>query len=560
MKTIIYNGKIYLEKGAFASAICIENGFVTHVGTDAEIFAISSENRKISEGLEQGKDVEKGEEIQKIDAQGKAVVPGFNDSHIHLYSVGMNLQSVQLYGASSISQIIELGKSFIAKNNVPLGTFVTGRGWNQTYFEEEKRLITRHDLDKISTQHPIVFTRVCGHMIVCNTKALEVCGITKDTPQIEGAKFYYDEDGTPNGIFAELAIEMIISKIPKPTMEEIAITLNLAMEYALSQGITSIQTNDVYNDNYTDMIPAYEMVYAQSRLKPRTYHQCFFSTVEHFKNFLNDGHRTGQGSSFNKIGALKMFVDGSLGSRTALLKNPYADDILTSGIACLMQEQLNEMVKLADDNRCQVAIHAIGDKAIEMVLDTYDTVIENGDNKYRHGIVHCQITDKPLVERFLENDIIAYVQPIFLHSDIQIVADRVGEQLASTSYAFGDMYRMGVKLCYGTDAPAEDLKTMENIYCAVTRKNLSAYPENGYYKEQAVSVETAIMLYTQASAYASFDENCKGKLLPGYMADLVILDQDIFTLGVEDMKSMEKLKDAKVLLTMVDGQIAYKMM
>lgn len=534
MRTIIYNANLYVENGVHATAICIENDRVLQVGTDAEILALEEQD------------------TDKIDAKGRAVIPGFNDSHMHLYSLGVSLRSVQLYGSDSVAELIRRSRAFIQDNQVPAGTFVTGRGWNQDYFTDENRIPTRHDLDQISTDHPIVFNRACGHMAVCNTKALEVCGITKDTPQMEGAEFYYDEDGTPNGVFTEHAIKVMLeSKYPTPTVEERTATINTAMDYALSHGITSVQTNDIAAANYQDMHSAYAGVYEASKARPRVYHQCFFTEASEYQEFLNAGFHTGFGDDYNKIGPLKSFVDGSLGARTALMRNAYADDASTKGIACMSQEQLNALIKVADDNNCQVAIHAIGDKAIEMVLDGYDSVL-SGENPLRHGVVHCQITDEPLVDRFLENNVLAYVQPIFIHYDMHIVADRVGEELASTSYAFGDMLRKGIELSYGTDCPVEDLSTMDNLYCAVARKDLKAQPPTGYFPEQAVTMDQGIMLYSQAGAFVSGDESRKGRLLPGYLADLAILDTDIFDMDIE------KLRDVKVDMTMVGGQVAYQ--
>ncbi len=533
MQTIIFNGNIYIESGYYVNAILFENNIIKYIGTNEEILAFKKADTKV------------------IDAKQNAVIPGFNDSHQHLYGVGTSLESVQLYGLNSVEDVINKARDFIKKNNIPNGNFVLGRGWNQDYFEN-KKLLTRHDLDKISTEHPILFKRACGHLASCNTKALEICKITKDTNQIEGAEFYLDEDGMPNGVFTEAAIELISSHIPSPSTSDLENTINSAMDYAVSQGITSFQTNDISSSNFNEMYTAYKNVYQNNLIRPRAYHQCTFSTPSELQEFINSGFKTGFGDEFNKIGPLKMFVDGSLGARTAAMRSPYADDNSTSGIICMSQEQLNEMVKIADENGLQVAIHAIGDKAIEMVLDAYDTVIKNGENPLRHGIIHCQITDKTLLERFKTNDILAYVQPIFIHYDMHIVADRVGEELASTSYAFGDMFRMGIKTSYGTDAPVEDLKTMDNLYCAVNRKDLSKTQTEGYYPKQAVSLNDAISLYTQGSAYSNFAENTKGKLLPGYFADLVILDRDIFSINSEE------LREVTVDTTIINGLIAYK--
>lgn len=534
MKTIIYNGTIYIELGKFVSAILIEDDKIIKTGSDKEILALEDEL------------------TVKIDAKGNSVLPGFHDSHMHLYNVGATLNCVPLYGVTSIEEVIWISKEFIKTHQPEKNTFVLGRGWNQDYFEKEKRILTKDDLDQISTEYPILLTRACGHMAVCNSKALEICNITKDTPQVAGAEFYLDEQGNPNGIFTEESIRLIKDQIPIATKEEMKRTIQTAMEYGLSQGITSVQTNDMENSNYQELHQAYDEVLTGENPKLRVYHQCFFQEPKTYEKFLQEGYHTGKGNDYHKIGPLKMFIDGSLGARTAYMRKPYQDDKTTWGIACMTQEQLNEMIQLADRYQCQVAVHAIGDKAIEMVLDGYETVIKNGENPKRHGVVHCQITDEALVQRFVENQILAYVQPIFLHYDMHIVEERVGEALASTSYAFGDLYRKGIAVSYGTDAPVENLKTMDNLYCAVTRKDLNANPSDGFYPQQRVSLEEAIDLYTSKSAFASFDEHKKGKLKEGYLADLVILDQNIFKIDIET------IRETNVLLTMVGGIVAYK--
>lgn len=533
MKTIIHNGNIYIEKGVFANALLIENDSVSAFGTNEEILAMSDDATTL------------------IDANGGAVIPGFNDSHLHLYSLGVSLESVKLYGSTSVSEVISRAREFVKENNTPAGEFVVGRGWNQDYFTDEKRMLTKHDLDKISTEHPIVFNRACGHLATCNSKALEVCGITRDTPQIDGSEFYFGEDGEPNGIFTENAIKILLEdKYPVPSVEKRMQSINTAMDYALTQGITSIHTNDISFENYQDMYTAYSKVHESETPKIKTYHQCFFTNPTSFQGFIDAGFVTGKGDRSNKIGPLKMFVDGSLGAKTALLRNDYACDAGNRGITCMTQDELNAMVTLAHENDFQVGIHAIGDHAIEMVLNGYDSVL-SGENPLRHGVIHCQITDRPLVERFLENDILAYVQPIFIHYDMYIVKERVGEELASSSYAFGDMNELGIKLSYGTDCPVEDLSTMDNIYCAVARKDLKSAPASGYYPEQGVCVEDAIDLYTRASAYASFEENEKGTLNKGFVADIAILSEDIFPLDIE------KIREVKVLKTIINGQVVY---
>ena len=235
-----------------------------------------------------------------------------------------------------------------------------------------------------------------------------------------------------------------------------------------------------------------------------------------------------------KYGPLKMFVDGSLGARTALMRQPYADDPSTCGVPTIPVPNFEAMVKMADDNNCQVAVHAIGDGAIEMVLNAYDKVIENGNNKNRHAVVHAQITDTEMLERFRSSDVLAQVQPIFIHYDMNVVAERCGEELASTSYAFGDLYRMGVHTSYGTDSPVENLQPYENLYCAVTRKRLDG--ARTYREDQCVDIYDAIDQYTIGSAYTEFAENRKGRLMPGFLADFAVLDRNIFAVPSDEIK------------------------
>lgn len=534
MQTVIYNGKIYVNKGHFVEALLIEDDIIRQVGTTEEILAAAATDSN------------------RIDAAGRTVIPGLNDSHLHIHSVGAALSSVPLYGSASIAEVIERSRQFIAQNPPAPGSVITGRGWNQDYFTDERRLLTRHDLDQISTEVPIVFNRACGHVVVCNTKALEVAGITADTPQVDGGEFYLDEQGQPNGLFSENANDLIFRIIPALDVPAMVHNLQTAFAYAASHGVTSIHTNDINQDGYREMIEAYNNLYENGLGTLRSYHQCHFTDPAAYQSFLDQGYKSGTGSKYNRIGSLKMFVDGSLGARTALMRQNYADDSSTAGICCMTQEHLNTMVQVADRNNCQVAVHAIGDRAIEMVLDAYDTVTTVGSNPRRHGIIHCQITDQPLLERFQRNDILAYVQPIFIHYDMHIVGDRVGEALASTSYAFGSMHRMGIHTSYGTDSPVEDLNSMDNIYCAVARKDLKSQPVEGYYPDEAVEVADAIDMYTLAGAYASNEEQIKGRLMPGYYADLAILSDDIFTVDHEMIRSI------KVDTTMMGGRVVYQ--
>lgn len=531
--TIIFNGNIYVERENFAQAVYIENGIIKAVGTNEEIMPMAQQD------------------TQMYDAQGRTVVPGFNDSHQHLLMVGELLESIQLLGVSSIREVQEKVRQFISDKNLPKGTVVHGMGWNQDYFTDESRILTKEDLDAISTEYPIILERACGHILTANTAAMNAAGITAETQSVEGGAIDKDENGNLTGVFRENACGQILCIRPEKTVERVANTLRLAMTHASECGITSVQTMDLRPADWEITMQAYNLVQKENP-SVRIYHQCNFMNRNDYQNFLDKGYRTGTGDSFNKIGPLKIFVDGSLGARTAVMRKPYNDQPDTQGITTLSYEDFTDLLSMAKENSCQVVTHAIGDGAIEFVLNGYDSICENGENPLRLGVVHCQITDIPLVERFCKNDILALVQPIFLHYDMTVVEDRVGKELASTSYAFETMRKLGIHTSFGTDSPVEDMNAIDNIYCAVTRKNLNGSPEGGFYPNERMDIYSAIDAYTQESAYVSFEENVKGRIKPGYYADMVVLSENIFTINPDN------IRDVKIDATMVDGRFVYQ--
>ncbi len=533
MITAIVNGNIYVRRGQFARAMLIEDGMIRLVGTEEEVRAAAPAGAQI------------------YNAQGHTIVPGFNDSHQHLAMVGSMLEDIQLLGAGSIAQVQQITRAYIDARRPAPGTVLHGMGWNQDYFTDEHRLLTRWDLDAVSTEYPIILERACGHILTANTAALERAGITPETQPAAGGAFDYDEQGRLTGVVRENACRQVLDIMAAKTPAQVAQTLRTAMAHAAECGVTSVQTMDLRPGDWRGTLEAYRMVQAEQPTL-RVYHQCNFMTPEAFREFLDAGYRTGQGDAFNKIGPLKLFVDGSLGARTALMRRPYQDDPSTAGIATLTPARLDELVQMAADNGCQVAVHAIGDGAIQRVLDSYGKVCTGGENPLRLAVIHCQITDRPLLERFAKNDILAQVQPIFLHYDMTVVEDRVGRELAATSYAFRTMKQLGIHMSFGTDSPVEDMNAIDNLYCAVTRKNLKGEPAGGFYPEERVDIYDAVDAYTTESAYCSFEEGVKGRLMPGYYADLVELSESIFTLPADE------LRRTQVLATMVDGRFVYR--
>lgn len=537
MKKILFNGKVYLEREKFTQAVLIEDDLIADVGTDEEILK------------------QRTEDTEMIDLEGRTLIPGLNDSHAHVLFLGKYLNSVQLLGVQSIEEVIARSKEFLKTHTILPGQVLTGQGWNQEQFPvEEKRFLDRHDLDKISTEIPIIFDRTCGHVISCNTKALEIAGITAETPQPVGGSFEIGEDGKPNGIFKELGDRELKKIIPLPTRETIEQYILLGAEHMISYGMTSVQSMNVRENREQDDIFAVILkLREEGRLPIRMYEQNYFTDPQIFEAYLeSDFYKNLKNDNMYKQGSLKTFLDGSLGGRTALMKRDYADAPGERGMSAVSKDDFFKMVEIAHKHKCQILVHAIGDDAIETALEAYAGVNEPGKNPYRHAVLHCQITDYSMLKRFKDTDTLALVQPVFLNSDWSIVEKRVGKDLAKTSYAFKTMLNLGVHVGLGTDAPTEDINPFECIYCAVTRKDLAGMPKEGYYPEECLDIYDAVDGYTIGSAYASFEEDVKGRIKKGYYADLAVLNEDIFTV------SPEEIKNIKADLTILGGKIIYR--
>ena len=481
------------------------------------------------------------------------MVPGFNDSHMHLLNLALSYAQVQLNACRSKEAIIQACKAFINENPELVKDGLLGRGWNQDLFVDDKRLPDRHDLDKIATDIPIVLRRVCGHTLVTNTKALELLKLSKGSSQYEGGLFTLDDDGYPNGIFAENACEYPINLIPRLALDQQSELLIKAMQYAVACGLTSIQSNDINDfENEDELRKLIESIYHEEQALLRYRFQVCFRDPQSFERVLSskryylDTHH-----DWLKLGPLKVFKDGSLGARTALMRQAYQDDPGNFGIEAMSDQLMDEYCALASRYHVQMITHVIGDSAIEKTLASYQKYTDQR-NVNRHSLVHCQITDLPLLQRIADMNICVQYQPVFLEYDLHIVKQRVGDQLAETSYAFKTLDQLGGKISYGSDCPVEDCNPLLNIYCAVTRKDYDGYPSTGFIASECVDVAAAIDAYTIGSAYVEFAEKTKGRLKEGYVADLVVLDQDIFTID------QNKIKDIKPSLTMVGGEIVYE--
>ena len=538
MKTVLFNGKIYVEKEKFVEAVLIEDRKIKAIGTNDEILATS--------------DID-----EKIDCQGKTVIPGLNDSHMHMFSLGETMYQAKISGCKSIDEMIEICKKYISENPERVKGGLYAQGWNQDLFEDSDRMPNRFDLDKISTEIPIVLDRVCGHILATNTKAIEVLGLDGNSPQYNGGTFEIGEDGYPNGVFTENACNFAKDIIPRPDIEERRKMFIEASKYAAEHGVTTVQSNDLGTIvfDYPTYFKLFKDIYDSGEGIVRYRHQVCFNSIDEFKDYIENGEfKNGEydEDSLIQLGPLKLFKDGSLGARTALLREDYNDDKGNKGLVWMSQEEMDEFCKVASEAGIQVATHVIGDAAIEQTIDSYEKTFGEEGNKLRHALVHCQITDKALLERIAKLGIVVSYQPIFLDYDMHVVENRCGKELSSTSYAFKTLEDLGAKVAYGTDCPVEDCNPFPNIYSAVTRKDSKGFPEGGFYPEECVDVYTAIDAYTEGSAYMEFMEGKKGRIKPGQLADIVVLDKDIFTCD-----PME-IRDILPVMTMIDGKVVYR--
>jgi len=543
MITLFKNGKIRTMDCMHPKADCFvvqDNKFV-YVGTEDVAREYIGANSK---------------EFKEVDLRGHWVLPGFNDSHMHFIHFAKSLRSINLVGTKSIEEIKERLKEGIKNRKSDDKTWFEGEGWNHDYFLDEKRFPNKFDLDEVTGDVPTLIMRACFHIGVLNSAAMKAIGLNKDTASKYGNLVGLLPNGEPDGIIKESLLDDVKAEISSLTLDILKEIIVAAQDKAFAQGLTSVQSDDVgYTPNYDyDLLfQAFRELDEAGKLKIRFGEQCLLQKTEAIQKFFDKGYKYGFGNDKYRVTCVKLLSDGSLGARTAALRNNYADDASTNGISMFTQEELNKLVLLSHKNNCPVAIHAIGDRAIEISLNAIENAQKlDPDHHPRHGIVHCQITDYALLDRFVELDVLAFIQPIFIDYDMNIVYDRAGEELSATSYAWKTMIDKGIYASFGTDCPVESFNTMPNIYSAVARKNITGTEEKIYLPNESLSMYEAINAYTVEGAYASGEEQIKGTISVGKLADFILLDKDLFNLC-----SDEEILDTNVIETYVDGKMVY---
>ena len=492
----------------------------------------------------------KGPDTKIVDLDGHFMMPAFNDAHTHLAAAGLEKMNVNLVGVGTLDEFRD--RLRIKCESAAPGDWVVGEGWDETLWPV-KVLPTRWDLDEVSGQHPVYLVRVDGHIGVANTRALQRAGITVATRDPDGGKIDRDEGGTPIGILRETAQEPMRAAIPKPAHDKQKQAVVLALADLASHGITSVQDYSQW-----EYFKVYEELEHEGKLTARISEWLPFDDSIETLNAKRNSHPASDNTLHT--GMLKGFMDGSLGSKTAALLEPYSDDLKNSGIPQYETAKLNAMTKERVLAGYQIGFHAIGDKGIQMALDAFaeaekaakDAQVKaaDGGTDYRLRIEHAQVTTPQQILRFKELKVIASMQPNHLLTDMNWAESRLGPKRAEHSYAWAEFLRRGVVVAFGTDYPVEPVTPFRGIYSALTRTSEDA--KKSYYPDKKLNIEQAIAAYTTGSAFAEFAEKQKGRLEAGMLADFVVLDQDITA------AQPAKILQTKVLRTVVGGKTVYE--
>lgn len=516
----------------------------------AEAVAVLGE-RIVAVGSEAEISPWRGSATRVIDAGGKLLLPGFNDAHVHFTSGGTQLASVQLKDARSPEEFVSRIGARAA--HTPKGEWITQGDWDETLWTVPQ-LPTRQMIDPVTGDTPVFVSRYDGHMGLANTAALKAAGITSRTPDPPGGTIVHDAHGEPTGALKDAAEDLMARVLPPPTHAQRLAAVRRALDEAAHDGVTSVQD---MNPEYAD-IAVYAELRERGELTARIYAAPLITQVE---DQAKIGVRHAFGDAWLRIGALKGYADGSLGSRTAYFFEPFSDEPGNSGLLAGMMQPLalmRERMRTADAAGLQLCTHAIGDRAISTVLDLYAQIAASdpGDGAphrdRRWRIEHAQHMATRDFARMAQLGVIASVQPYHAIDDGRWAEARIGRDRASRTYAFRTFLEQGVRLAFGTDWDVAPLNPMLSLYAAVTRATLDGRNPNGWFPEQKLTLTEAVQAYTMGSAYAEFQEHEKGSITPGKLADMVLLSEDIFRIPPERIRAVQ------VMATIVGGRLVYE--
>lgn len=525
---LLVNGNIYTGDPAHprADAIAIRGEKIIAVGAGAELRKLRNAKTEI------------------IDLAGRFAMPGFNDAHVHLGSAGQGKLEVQLNGARSIEEMQQRIRARVAQTKP--GEWIVGQGWDHTLWPD-KKFPTRRELDAVSKDRPMIFGHVSGHVAVANSRALELAGIAKETPNPSGGEIERDASGDPTGMLKEgAAMGLVRSKVPPLSRQQRRRGIELALADAAQSGVTSLQDNSDWQD-----FQVYQQIQREGKLTARiTEWLPFLATLERLQAMRREG---GTSDPLLKTGALKMVTDGALGSRTAAMLAPYSDDASTSGILTLDPEKLKQMAIERDRAGFQLNFHAIGDRANRISLDAFAAArAANGPRDRRDRIEHAQVVAPEDFARFTELGVIASMQPAHQSTDMRWAEQRVGPERIKGAYAWATFLKQGVRLAFGTDYPVEPINALRGLYACVTRELPGGGPSGGWQPQEKISMDDCISAYTSGSAYAEFAEGEKGQIKPGHYADIIVLSADV------TQAKPSEIVNTRVLRTIVAARTIYQ--
>ncbi len=512
-------------KQPWATGIAVSGDKILLVGSSAEVAKLAKANPN----------------ARVIDAKGGMVTPGFIDSHVHFVSSGFNLSSVQLRDAKTPQEFIARVKAFAA--TVPKGTWITGGDWDHTLWGGE--LPARDWVDSVTADNPLWISRLDGHMALANGLALKAAGVTAKTSDVDGGTIVRDASGNPTGILKDNAQSYVDRVMPPPSAEMNDRALSAAMNYVAERGVTSVTNMGTWDD-----LATVERAHHAGKLITRVY---AVTPIAEWERLRDTVAKRGKGDEWVRIGGLKGFADGSLGSHTAAMFAPFDDTPKDSGFLVNSEKDLYRWTSEGDKAGLQMIVHAIGDRAIRTQLDIFERVAkENGSRDRRFRIEHAQHIAPADVPRFGQLGVIPSMQPYHAIDDGRWAEKVIGHERAKTTYAFRSLRDTNAKLAFGSDWFVAPPTPLEGIYAAVTRRTLDDKNPEGWIPEQKITVEDALRAYTTGGAYASFDEGIKGSLERGKLADIVVIDRDLTRIAPET------IRNAKILMTIVGGKTVYE--
>ncbi len=506
----------------WADAVAIDGERISMVGSSAEVRKATTSATNV------------------IDARGMMMVPGFIDAHIHFLIGGFGLSSVQLRDAATPAEFVKRIADYA--KTLPAGAWIRNGDWDHEGWGGE--LPRREWIDSVTRKNPVWVNRLDGHMALANTAALRAAGVDASTRDVAGGTIVRDESGAPTGILKDNAQALVDGAVPKPTAAEEDRALDAAMRFVASKGVTSVHHMGTWED-----LAVFDRANQAGRLRTRIYAAVPIDTWERLRDTVA---ARGRGDHWLRFGALKGFVDGSLGSHTAAMLEPYTDAPNDKGLFVNTPEDLYRWTSAADGDGLHLIVHAIGDHAIRTQLDIYERVArENGPRDRRFRIEHAQHVAPSDIPRFGSLDVIASMQPYHAIDDGRWAERLIGHERAKTTYPVRSLLNAGARVAFGSDWFVAPPTPLDGIYAAVTRRTLDDANPDGWHPDQKIGIEDALRGYTTGSAYASFEENDKGTISRGKLADLVMIDRDLTAIAPE------AIREARIMMTVAGGQVVY---